>query len=178
MPQKLHAANLPWVGKVVNRRTKPTRCRRVSKPAAVVNESVGRIKGKFTTVEYMSIHFLYKSVNTHELVALYAASNALRRVSHAQKFDGGLCLSGFAGAAQSLNNDSVIFNPWRPVELASAYREAVTMDDEQRILKFAKLEKNVPKCTIYERWSCPSYEAAANLISSAIWGQSFFTELT
>jgi trehalose-6-phosphate synthase len=33
-------------------------------------------------VEYMSIHFLYKSVNTHELVALYAASNALRRVSH------------------------------------------------------------------------------------------------
>jgi trehalose-6-phosphate synthase len=95
-----------------------------------------------------------------------------------QKFDGGLCLSGFAGAAQSLNNDSVIFNPWRPVELASAYREAVTMDDEQRILKFAKLGKNVPKCTIYERWSCPSYEAAANLISSAIWGQSFFTELT
>ncbi|KAJ5277495.1 hypothetical protein N7534_008327 [Penicillium rubens] len=85
MPQKLHASEcqltLGWQGRY--RRTKPTRCRRVSKPAAVVNESVGRIKGKFTTVEYMSIHFLYKSVNTHELVALYAASNALRRVFHA-----------------------------------------------------------------------------------------------
>ncbi|KAJ5264694.1 hypothetical protein N7505_007487 [Penicillium chrysogenum] len=96
------SANLLWVGKVVNRRTKPTRCRRVSKPAAVVNESVGRIKGKFTTVEYMPIHFLYKSVNTHELVALYAASNscvvsstrdvmnlmAYNYIASQQKFDG------------------------------------------------------------------------------------------
>ena len=102
---------------------------------------------------------------------------AYEYISSQQKYHGVLSLSEFAGAAQILNG-SVIFNPWRPVELASAYREAVTMDDEQRILKFAKLGKNVPKCTIYERWSCPSCEAAANLISSAIWGQSFFTELT
>jgi trehalose 6-phosphate synthase len=157
----------------------------------VVNGLVGRINGKFSTVEYMPIHFLYKSVNTHELVALYAASNACvvsstrdgmnlmayEYIASQQKFHGVLCLSEFAGAAQSLNG-SVIFNPWRPVELASAYRAAVTMDDEQRVLKFAKLEKNVSKYTRYERWSCPSCEAAANLISSAFWGQSFFTELT
>jgi trehalose 6-phosphate synthase len=58
-------------------------------------------------------------------------------IASQQKRHGVLCLSQFAGAAQSLNG-SVIFNYWNLDEPASAYREAVTMDDEQHVLKFAK----------------------------------------
>ncbi|KAJ9480864.1 hypothetical protein VN97_g12657 [Penicillium thymicola] len=104
----------------------------------------------------MPIHFLYKSVDTDELIALYAVSDACivsstrdgmnlvayEYIASQQKRHGVLCPSEFAGAAQSLNG-STIFNAWSSDELASAYREAVTMDDEQRALKFAKLDKYV-----------------------------------
>ncbi|CAI7629436.1 unnamed protein product [Penicillium palitans] len=84
---------------------------------------------------------------------------AYEYIASQQKRHGVLCLSEFAGAAQSLSG-SIIFNPWSSDELASAYREAVTMGDEQRAFRFAKVDKYVSKYT------------------SAFWGQSFLTELT
>ena len=124
------------------------------------------------TVEFMPIHFLHKSVNFDELIALYAVSDACivsstrdgmnlvayEYIATQQKRHGVLVLSEFAGAAQSLNG-SIIVNPWNTEELAGAYQEAVTMSDEQRALNFAKLDKYVSKYT------------------SAFWGQSFVTEL-
>lgn len=41
-----------------------------------VNELVGRINGRFGTVEYMPIHFMHRSVTFDELCALYAISDA------------------------------------------------------------------------------------------------------
>ncbi|CAI7644697.1 unnamed protein product [Penicillium palitans] len=139
----------------------------------VVNELIGRINGKFGTVEYTPIHFIHKSVNFDKLIALYAVSDAYivsstrdrmnlvayGYIASQQKRHGVMCLSEFAGAAQSLNG-SIIFNPWNSDELADAYRQAVSMDDEQRAFNFAKLDKYVSKN------------------SSAFWGQSFVTELT
>ncbi|KAJ9481243.1 hypothetical protein VN97_g12248 [Penicillium thymicola] len=84
---------------------------------------------------------------------------AYEYIASQQKRHGVLCLSEFAGAAQSLNG-SIIFNPWNSDELAGAYRQAVSMDDEQRAFNFAKLDKYVSKNT------------------SAFWGQSFVKELT
>ncbi|OQD74713.1 hypothetical protein PENANT_c169G01313 [Penicillium antarcticum] len=182
VPHKLHAlevflsANPEWIGKVVLVQVAvPSRqdVEEYQNLRAVVNELVGRINGKFGTVEYMPIHFLHRSVNTDELIALYAVSAACivsstrdgmnlvayEYIASQQKRHGVLCLSEFAGAAQSLNG-SIIFNPWSSDELASAYREAVTMDDEQRAFRFAKLDKYVSKYT------------------SAFWGQSFVAELT
>lgn len=43
---------------------------------AVVNELVGRINGRFGTVEFMPIHFMHKSVGFEELVAMYAVADA------------------------------------------------------------------------------------------------------
>ncbi len=42
----------------------------------IVNELVGDINGHFGTVEFTPIHFLHKSVNFEELVALYAIADA------------------------------------------------------------------------------------------------------
>jgi trehalose 6-phosphate synthase len=42
---------------------------------STVNELVGRINGRFGTVEFMPIHFMHKSLKFDELCALYAVSD-------------------------------------------------------------------------------------------------------
>lgn len=42
---------------------------------ATVNELVGRINGRFGTVDFMPIHFMHKSLAFDELCALYAVSD-------------------------------------------------------------------------------------------------------
>jgi trehalose 6-phosphate synthase len=41
-----------------------------------VNELVGRVNGRFGTVEYVPIHFMHKSIPFTEMCALYAVSDA------------------------------------------------------------------------------------------------------
>jgi hypothetical protein len=42
----------------------------------MVNELVGRINGRFGTVEFMPIHFMHTSVPFEELTAMYAVADA------------------------------------------------------------------------------------------------------
>ncbi|KAJ1963626.1 Trehalose-6-P synthase/phosphatase complex synthase subunit [Dipsacomyces acuminosporus] len=137
-----------------------------------VNELVGRINGKFGTVEYTPIHFLHKSVNFAELVSLYAVADvclitstrdgmnlvSYEYVASQQKRHGVLILSEFAGAAQSLNG-SIIINSWNIEEVANAMHQALSMPPEQRDANFKTLYKYVTKFT------------------AAHWGVSFISEL-
>lgn len=84
---------------------------------SVVNELVGRINGKYGTIDFTPIHFMNKSVAFEELVALYYMADAclvsstrdgMNLVSYEfiacqRERNGVLILSEFAGAAQSLN---------------------------------------------------------------------------
>jgi trehalose 6-phosphate synthase len=182
VPQKLHALEVfltehpEWIGKVVLVQVAvPSRqdVEEYQNLRAVVNELVGRINGKFGTIEFMPIHFLHQSVSFEELTALYAVSDAclvsstrdgMNLVSYEyiacqRKRHGVMILSEFTGAAQSLNG-ALIVNPWNTEELAGAIHDAVTMSPEQREVNFKKLEKYVFKYT------------------SAWWGESFVSELT
>lgn len=108
----------------------------------------------------MPIHFMHKSINFDELIALYSASDvcvvsstrdgmnlvSFEYIATQQKRKGVLILSEFAGAAQSLTG-SLIVNPWNTDELAGAYLEAVSMSPEQRADKYEKLSKYVLKYT-------------------------------
>ena len=108
----------------------------------------------------MPIHFMHKSVNFDELIALYAVSDvclvsstrdgmnlvSYEYIATQQKRHGVLILSEFTGAAQSLNG-SILVNPWNTEELAGAIQESVTMSDEQRAINFSKLDKYVSKYT-------------------------------
>ncbi|KPI43050.1 Alpha,alpha-trehalose-phosphate synthase [UDP-forming] 1 [Cyphellophora attinorum] len=181
VPQKLHALEVfltdhpEWVGKVVLVQVAvPSRqdVEEYQNLRAVVNELVGRINGKFGTIEFMPIHFMHKSVNFDELCALYAVSDvclvtstrdgmnlvSFEYIATQAKRNGVLVLSEFAGAAQSLNG-SVSVNPWNTDELAHALQDAVTMSPEVRSQNYAKLSKYVNKYT------------------SAFWGMSFVDEL-
>lgn len=177
-----------WVGKVVLVQVAvPSRqdVEEYQNLRAVVNELVGRINGKFGecmkscrpphvqtfvlmrlslvhsgTVEFMPVHFLHKSVNFDELIALYAVSDVcvvsstrdgmnlvcFEYITCQQERHGSLVLSEFAGAAQSLNG-SIVVNPWNTEELAGAFHQAVVMSPEQRALNFKKLQRYVNKYT-------------------------------
>jgi len=181
VPQKLHALEVfltehpEWIGKVVLVQVAvPSRqdVEEYQNLRAVVNELVGRINGKFGTVEFMPIHFMHKSVSFDELIALYSVSDvclvsstrdgmnlvSYEYIATQEKRHGVMVLSEFTGAAQSLNG-SLIVNPWNTEELADAIHDAVTMGDEQRNLNYQKLAKYVKKYT------------------SAWWGESFVKEL-
>ncbi|KAK4446267.1 glycosyltransferase [Podospora aff. communis PSN243] len=182
VPQKLHAMEVfltehpEWVGKIVLVQVAvPSRqdVEEYQNLRAVVNELVGRINGKFGTIEFMPIHFLHQSVPFDELTALYAVSDvclvsstrdgmnlvSYEYIATQRERHGVMILSEFTGAAQSLNG-SLIVNPWNTEELANAIHDAVTMTPEQREINFRKLERYVFKYT------------------SAWWGQSFVSELT
>ncbi|KAH8726489.1 alpha,alpha-trehalose-phosphate synthase-like protein subunit [Phaeosphaeriaceae sp. PMI808] len=181
VPQKLHALEVfltehpEWIGKVVLVQVAvPSRqdVEEYQNLRAVVNELVGRINGKFGTIEFMPIHFMHKSVSFDELIALYSVSDvclvsstrdgmnlvSYEYIATQEKRHGVMILSEFTGAAQSLNG-SLVVNPWNTEELANAIHDAVTMGDEQRNLNYQKLSKYVRKYT------------------SAWWGESFVTEL-
>ena len=139
---------------------------------ATVNEMVGRINGRFGTVESLPIHLLYRSVSFDELCALYAVSDvclvtstrdgmnlvSYEYVACQQGRNGVMILSEFAGAAQSLNG-SLIVNPWDRFAVADAIHTALTMDSETR-------EKNAEKLLRYVKRHTASW-----------WGRSFVEDL-
>lgn len=181
VPQKLHALELfltqhpEWIGKVVLvQLAVPSRqaVEEYQNLRATVNELVGRINGRFGTVEFMPIHFMHKSLPFNELCALYAVSDVclvtstrdgMNLVSYEyiacqQARQGVMILSEFAGAAQSLNG-SIVVNPWDSQQVADAIHEAVTMSPEVRAENHRKLFKYV------------------NKYNAAFWGTSFVREM-
>ncbi|KAG6853606.1 hypothetical protein C0991_002930 [Blastosporella zonata] len=181
VPQKLHALELfltqhpEWIGKVVLvQLAVPSRqdVEEYQNLRSTVNELVGRINGRFGTVEFMPIHFMHKSLAFDELCALYAVSDVclvsstrdgMNLVSYEyiacqQARQGVMILSEFAGAAQSLNG-SLVVNPWDSQQVADAIHEAVTMDAATRAENHRKLFKYV------------------NKYSAAFWGSSFIKEM-
>jgi len=182
VPQKLHALELfltqhpEWIGKVVLvQLAVPSRqdVEDYQNLRSTVNELVGRINGRFGTVEFMPIHFMHKSLAFDELCALYAISDVclvtstrdgMNLVSYEyiacqQARQGVMILSEFAGAAQSLNG-SIVVNPWDSQKVADAIHEAVTMDTDTRAENHRKLFKYV------------------NKYSAAFWGSSFIREMS
>lgn len=135
---------------------------------ACVNELVGRINGRFGTVEFMPIHYMHKSVPFEELTAMYALADAClvtstrdgmnlvseclqgarasadliqvayEYISSQMDRHGSMILSEFAGAAQSLNG-SLLINPWDVQSTADAIHVALTMGSEQRKSNWEKL---------------------------------------
>lgn len=181
VPQKLHAFEIflqehpEWVGKVVLVQVAvPSRqdVEEYQNLRSMVNELIGRINGRFGTIEFTPIHFLHKSVDFTELVSLYATSDVClisstrdgmnlvcyEYIACQEEKKGSLILSEFAGAAQSLNG-SIIVNPWNTDELSGAIYDTLNLAQEKRAVNHQKLYKYISKYT------------------SAYWGENFVKEL-
>lgn len=126
----------------------------------VVNELVGRVNGKYGSAEFTPVHFMHRSVDFNELMALYAVSDVcvvtstrdgMNLVSYEyiacqQERHGQLILSEFAGAAQSLNG-SIIVNPWNMEELSEAFALSLNLSEEKKLQNHNLLFKYVMKFT-------------------------------
>eukprot|EP01132_Coremiostelium_polycephalum_P005338 gene5338-6658_t len=169
LPQKLQAMERlfqkypEWKGKLVLIQVAvPSRqdVEEYQKLKKDVEELVGRINGLYGTLGYSPIHYLFQSVDSDELTALYNISDAALISSIrdgmnlvAQEYivcqtekKGVLILSEFTGAAQSLSG-AVMINPWNTEEFADAIHNSLIMKQEEREEKHQMLFNYITKHT-------------------------------
>jgi trehalose 6-phosphate synthase len=121
-----------------------------------IDETVGRIVGRFTWEARSPIAYHYQGFDHEALAAYYLATDialvtplrdgmnlvAKEYVAcHAER-DGVLILSEFAGAARELT-DAVLVNPYEPDAIASAIETAVHMAVSQRKRRMRSLVRKV-----------------------------------
>jgi trehalose 6-phosphate synthase/phosphatase len=121
-----------------------------------LDECVGRINGRFGTVEWVPVVYQYRSVDLESLVALYQLSpvalitplrdgmNLVAKEYLASKPDGtgALVLSEMTGAARELG-EAILINPnhWR--EIADALDQALTMSSEEQVQRNRPMQQRL-----------------------------------
>lgn len=122
-----------------------------------IDETVGRIMGRFTKAGRSPIVYLYRGVDQNRLTAYYAAADValvtpLRDgmnlvakefvACHAPTETGTLVLSEFAGAARGMS-EAVLVNPYDPEDIARAIETAVNMPHHERGERMQALARRV-----------------------------------
>ena len=146
---------------------------------AEVEETVERVNWRFQTKEWKPILFL-KAHHTHEEISRFYKSADLCMVTSlhdgmnlvAKEFvsarddgDGALILSQFAGASRELT-DALIINPYDIEEMADAIYRCLTMDENEKKERMARMRHVVRENNIY-RWAGDLITALARLRPSS-----------
>lgn len=119
-----------------------------------VDRAVGRINGRFGTLDWTPVRYFFRTFPFEDVVAHYAVSdvawitplrdglNLVAKEFVAAKghsnSEGVLVLSEFAGAAVELHG-SLLTNPYDSAEMADTLHKALTLDDQERKLRTARL---------------------------------------
>lgn len=139
--------------------------REYSSYVARISELVTEINGSVGNIVNTPIHLLFKSVDFHELVALYAISDimlitsimdgmnlvALEYAAVQDENEGVVVLSKFAGAQATLQG-SVSHNPNNTEEIAEALERALALTKEERHERHMKNRRNIDIFTSV-RWA-------------------------
>jgi trehalose 6-phosphate synthase/phosphatase len=130
-----------------------------------VDEYVGRINGRFGTVEWVPVIYQYRAIDFHTLVALYGLSpvalitplrdgmNLVAKEYLASKPDGtgALILSEMAGAARELG-EAILVNPNHWDEIADALHHALTMPHDEQIKRNRPMQQRL-EAQDAKRWA-------------------------
>jgi trehalose 6-phosphate synthase/phosphatase len=128
-----------------------------------LDELVGRINGAFSTVDWVPIHYVQRSLNERQVVALYRAADVMlvtplrdgmnlvakEFVTSRSDEDGVLILSEFAGAAAEMG-EALQVNPYDIESLAQAYADALTMPEEERRLRMRALRQRIAARDVHQ----------------------------
>jgi len=134
---------------------------------------VSQINGQFTQPGWVPIHYMYRSMPRHELLAYYRAAdvalitplkdgmNLVAKEFCAAQVDerGVLLLSEFAGASPELRHGAMLVNPNDFVGVANAIREACQMPSEEKVSRMRLLREIVKNHNIH-RWTSSFLSAA------------------
>lgn len=130
-----------------------------------IEETVGRINGRFGSIGWRPIVYSYNSLTFSELIALYTACdialitpirdgmNLVAKEFVASRTDesGVLILSELAGAAQELT-EALIINPTDTQEVADAIEQALTMPRQEQADRMIQMRNQVQNHNVF-RWS-------------------------
>ncbi|HEY2585066.1 MAG TPA: bifunctional alpha,alpha-trehalose-phosphate synthase (UDP-forming)/trehalose-phosphatase [Tepidisphaeraceae bacterium] len=124
-----------------------------------VEARVGRLNGKYSTLQHTPIHFIHGSVDFTRLCAMYALADvglvtplvdgmnlvAKEYVACQRDHAGALVLSEFAGAAAELFNATLV-NPYDAQSVADALADVLRATPEERKERIAPMRQRVMKC--------------------------------
>lgn len=130
-----------------------------------IDELVGRINGKFASINWTPIWYFYRSMPFDNLIDLYSASdvalitpvrdgmNLVAKEYLATRTDrtGVLILSEMAGAAQELN-EALIINPNNFDQIVEAIKTALEMPKEEQIKRNTLLQERLQRYSV-EKWA-------------------------
>ncbi len=127
-----------------------------------IEATVGRINGKYGTLDWNPIIYQYKTLRFNELVALYSHSDvglltplrdgmnlvAKEYVAAQRQRYGMLILSEMAGAAAEMS-ESILVNPNDVSQMADAIFEALTMDEGEKKKRIETMKKRLLDYDVY-----------------------------
>lgn len=130
-----------------------------------INQAIGEINGRYSTMGWTPIHYFYRSFDYKELIAMYYNAdialvtplrdgmNLVAKEYLATKHDkpGVLILSEMAGAAIELA-DALIINPTDVQEIEDAILKALTMSEEERRERLQRMQKRISTQTV-KKWA-------------------------
>jgi len=139
-----------------------------------IDELVGRINGKFSTVSWTPIWYFYRSMPFENLIDLYASCdialltpirdgmNLVAKEFVATRINqtGVLILSEMAGAAQEMN-EALIINPNNFEQISCALKQAINMPVEEQQQRNKVLQKRLKRYSV-EKWANDFVEALQN----------------
>ena len=129
------------------------------------DEVVGRINGKYATVNWTPIWYYYRAMNFDDLIDLYMTSDiamitpvrdgmnlvAKEFVATRVSGDGVLILSEMAGASKELF-EAVLVNPFDRHAMADALLQAITMPLDEQKRRNAGMQKRIRRYSV-EVWA-------------------------
>jgi trehalose 6-phosphate synthase/phosphatase len=132
---------------------------------------VSQINGQFGDPGWTPIHYIHRSVDRPELLALYRAADialitplkdgmnlvAKEFCASQTGAPGVLILSEFAGAAEQLENGAILVNPYDFESVAEAIHGAWRMQPAQRAARMRKLRRRGQYADVF-RW-CDAFWA-------------------
>lgn len=130
-----------------------------------INEFIGGINGKYSTLSWTPVYYFYRAFSFEELTAMYHLAdialvtplrdgmNLVAKEYIAAKRDkpGVLILSEMAGAVIELS-DAIIVNPNNTKEIEDGIIEALEMPVNKQLVKLKKLQEIVSTQTV-EQWA-------------------------
>jgi trehalose-6-phosphate synthase len=152
---------------------------------------ISQINGQFTEPGWVPIHYMYRSLERSELLALYKAADvalitplkdgmnliAKEYCAANTTEDGALILSEFAGAAWQLHRNALLVNPYDMEGVAAAIHRACKMTREERRLRMRRMRTSVARRDVFWwvnsflRAHAPESAAPADMAEPA--GKSF-----
>ncbi|MGI9602144.1 MAG: alpha,alpha-trehalose-phosphate synthase (UDP-forming) [Acidimicrobiales bacterium] len=132
---------------------------------ATVEQLVGEINGQFATMERPAVHYLHRSHNFDELMAMYRLAdvmlvtpfrdgmNLVAKEFVATRVDdtGALVLSEFAGASNELKG-ALLVNPYDVEGLKNAIAAAASMSPAEQQTRMSSMRKVVSRNNAH-RWA-------------------------